>query len=118
VVEEVRQRPARRSRVWPVTGGALIALVMVLLLTGSNGPLSVLIPTLLAVAAAGVAVWAVRRSRADRAEYEARLTAWAATEAAVAERMRIARDLHDIVSHGLGLITVRAAATRLAGADA
>ncbi|WP_208646513.1 sensor histidine kinase [Micromonospora noduli] len=30
----------------------------------------------------------------------------------LAERLRIARDLHDIVSHGLGLITVRAAATR------
>ncbi|WP_327001640.1 histidine kinase [Dactylosporangium sp. NBC_01737] len=33
-------------------------------------------------------------------------------EAVLAERLRIARDLHDIVSHGLGLITVRAAATR------
>jgi signal transduction histidine kinase len=30
----------------------------------------------------------------------------------LAERLRIARDLHDIVSHGLGLITVRAASTR------
>ena len=57
-------------------------------------------------------MWAVRRARADRDAYEARLTAWAATEAVLAERLRIARDLHDIVSHGLGLITVRAAATR------
>ncbi|WP_309232233.1 sensor histidine kinase [Micromonospora tarensis] len=54
----------------------------------------------------------MRRSRADRTAYESRLTAWAASEAVLAERLRIARDLHDIVSHGLGLITVRAAATR------
>ncbi len=115
---EERQRPARRSRVWPVTAGASIALVTMLVLTGADGLPSVLMPSLIAVAAVGVAVWAVRRSRADRAEYEARLTGWAAAEATQAERMRIARDLHDIVSHGLGLITVRAAAARLAGADA
>ena len=33
----------------------------------------------------------------------------------LAERLRLAGDLHDIVSHGLGLITVRAAAARLSG---
>lgn len=115
---KVRQRPARRSRVWPVTTGALVVLVALLLTAGADGLSRVLMPSLIAVAAIGVAAWAVRRSRADRAEYEARLTGWAAAEATQAERMRIARDLHDIVSHGLGLITVRAAAARLSGADA
>ena len=60
-----------------------------------------------------VAGWAVYRTRAERAVYEARLLSWAAAESTAAERLRIARDLHDLVSHGLGLITVRAAAARL-----
>jgi signal transduction histidine kinase len=35
-------------------------------------------------------------------------------EAVLAERMRIARDLHDVVGHGMGAITVQAGAGRLA----
>ncbi|MEV4121694.1 histidine kinase [Micromonospora sp. NPDC049645] len=87
-------------------------LVMAMCTVGAQGPFSVVLPPLIVGGAVTAAVWAVRRSRADRAVYESRLTAWAASEAVLAERLRIARDLHDIVSHGLGLITVRAAATR------
>lgn len=89
-----------------------VAILLVLLTVGGEGPASVLVPSLLAVAAVGVAVWAVHRARVDRAAYETRLTDWAAAGAVQAERMRVAGDLHDIVSHGLGLITVRAAAAR------
>lgn len=115
MVQEVRQRPARRSRVWPVTGVAAIVLVTLLLLTGAEGVLAVVMPSLIAVGAVALAAWAIWRSRTDRIAYEARLTRWAASEAVLAERLRLAGDLHDIVSHGLGLITVRAAAARLAG---
>jgi signal transduction histidine kinase len=115
-VQEVRrQRPVRRSRVTPVTGVALVVLAAVLLVTGAEGLLAVLLPSVIAVTAVGVASWAIWRSRTDRAEYEARLTDWAASEAVLAERLRLAGDLHDLVSHGLGLITVRAAAARLTG---
>jgi signal transduction histidine kinase len=89
-----------------------VVLAITLCTTGAEGSLAVVLPGVIAGTAAAAAIWAVRRLRADRADYEARLTEWAATEAVLAERMRIARDLHDIVSHGLGLITVRAAATR------
>ncbi|MEU6409479.1 histidine kinase [Microbispora sp. NPDC046933] len=63
-----------------------------------------------------VTVWALSRARRQRIAYEARLTAWAGERAAQAERLRIARELHDLVSHGLGLITVRASAARYPGA--
>jgi signal transduction histidine kinase len=64
-------------------------------------------------------VWAVQRSTRQRREYEARLTEWAAERAVTQERLRIARDLHDLSSHGLGIITVCATSTSfLDGPDA
>ncbi len=105
-------RPSGRRSVLPVLVIVGLVLLMALCTVGGEGPASVAVPWIMVGGAAAAAVWAVRRSRADRNAYEARLTAWAASEAVLAERLRIARDLHDIVSHGLGLITVRAAATR------
>ncbi|MEU8183502.1 histidine kinase [Micromonospora sp. NPDC049044] len=105
-------RPCGRSRTVPVAAVVVSVLVMSLCTVGTQGPLALILPPLIVGGAVATAVWAVRRSRADRIAYESRLTAWAAAEAVLAERLRIARDLHDIVSHGLGLITVRAAATR------
>lgn len=61
-----------------------------------------------------LSIWAVNRLRVERAQHEAALARWEAAEAVIEERLRLARDLHDIVSHGLGMITVRtAAATHL-----
>ncbi|MGK5741339.1 sensor histidine kinase [Micromonospora sp. URMC 103] len=105
-------RPAGRSTVVPVSAVVISVLGMAMCTVGAQGPLAVVLPPVMVGGAVAAAVWAVRRSRADRAAYESRLTAWAASEAVLAERLRIAHDLHDIVSHGLGLITVRAAATR------
>ncbi|WP_239314059.1 sensor histidine kinase [Plantactinospora mayteni] len=105
-------RPAMRFSAMPVVAAVISVLVMVMCTVGAQGPLGVVLPPLIVGTAVAAAVWAVRRSRADRTAYESRLTAWAASEAVLAERLRIAHDLHDIVSHGLGLITVRAAATR------
>ncbi|MEV4511060.1 histidine kinase [Dactylosporangium sp. NPDC049525] len=105
-------RPSGRSSVAPVVVVVAVVLGLAMCTVGGDGPAAVVVPWLLVGAAVGAAVWAVRRARKDRSAYESRLTAWAATEAVLAERLRIARDLHDIVSHGLGLITVRAAATR------
>ncbi|MFF0151764.1 sensor histidine kinase [Micromonospora sp. NPDC005203] len=108
----VHPRPSGRSRTVPVVAVVVSVLVMAMCTVGTQGPLAVVLPSLIVGGAVAAAIWAVRRSRADRTAYESRLTAWAASEAVLAERLRIARDLHDIVSHGLGLITVRAAATR------
>lgn len=96
----------------PVLVVVASVLAMTLCTVGTQGPMAIVLPSLLVGLAVTTAVWAILRSRRDRARFEERLTAWAASEAVLAERLRIAHDLHDIVSHGLGLITVRAAATR------
>lgn len=108
----VHPRPSGRSSAAPVVVVVAVVLGMAMCAVGGDGTASAVVPWLMVAAAVAAAVWAVRRSRADRRTYESRLTAWAASEAVLAERLRIAHDLHDIVSHGLGLITVRAAATR------
>lgn len=106
-------RPRRtQSRTLIVAAVTISVLIMSMCTVGVDGPLRLVLPPIIVGGAVGALFWTVRRARADRAAYEARLTAWAATEAVLAERLHIARDLHDIVSHGLGLITVRAASTR------
>ncbi|MEV4764860.1 sensor histidine kinase [Micromonospora chokoriensis] len=105
-------RPSARSSVVPVLVVVASVLGMAMCTVGAQGPIAVVLPSALVGLAVATAVWAILRSRRDRAVHEERLTTWAAAEAVFAERLRIAHDLHDIVSHGLGLITVRAAATR------
>jgi signal transduction histidine kinase len=55
---------------------------------------------------AGLAGWLVRQSR----EYARRLTAHAADQAVTAERLRLARELHDMVAHSVGIIALQAGA--------
>ncbi|ONI85187.1 two-component sensor histidine kinase [Saccharothrix sp. ALI-22-I] len=54
------------------------------------------------------AAWALGRTTRIRRSYEARQAAEAAAKAIADERMRIARELHDVVAHSLSLITVKA----------
>jgi signal transduction histidine kinase len=54
------------------------------------------------------AAWALGRATRIRRAYEARRAAEASTKAVAEERMRIARELHDVVAHSLSLITVKA----------
>ncbi|MFL1380669.1 MULTISPECIES: sensor histidine kinase [unclassified Nocardiopsis] len=104
-----------RSRAGAVAAAVLTLLALVLTTTGAE-PRVLALAGVCAVAVAAVAVvaWAVLHSRRRRRTHEDELTRWAAERAAQAERLRIARDLHDLASHGLGLITVRAAAARTA----
>jgi signal transduction histidine kinase len=52
--------------------------------------------------------WTLGRAIRERRAYAAQTTAQATELALRAERLRIARDLHDIVSHNMSLIAVRA----------
>ncbi|MFD0203092.1 MULTISPECIES: sensor histidine kinase [Saccharothrix] len=54
------------------------------------------------------AAWALGRTTQFRRSYEAREAAEASVKAVAEERMRIARELHDVVAHSLSLITVKA----------
>ncbi|MFC0647034.1 sensor histidine kinase [Cellulomonas phragmiteti] len=98
-----------RSLVLPVLGAVLLVAVLA---TVALGP----VPWVVALAGGGVgmvtAAWAAMRLRSERLAHARDLARWSAAEAVLGERIAIARDLHDLVSHGLGLITVRAAAVR------
>lgn len=107
----------RHSTVGLASVALVLALAAVLLAVGvPDAPPWM---TVLALAAgAGAVVWALRQSGRDRRRFEVALQQQAAEQAVAAERLAIARDLHDIVSHGLGLITLRASvATRLTDRD-
>lgn len=112
-------RPTWRSRAWLVATGVLLVLACILSVTGAEPPEAAWITVLAAVGiAVTVMMWALLSTRAQRRRYEEELAEWAGERAAQAERLRIASDLHDLVSHGLGIITVRAAVARtLTGLD-
>lgn len=105
---QTRRDRSVRPAAWllPSVGGLALALAAVVLLLGLTWPFVAGLMLLFA----GVALWAVSRLRAERVEHRAALAKRDADKAALAERLRLARDLHDIVSHGLGMITVRTAA--------
>ena len=85
-------------------------------LTGDNSLPTVLIGT---VAAAGLGLYGgVRRERArERAVFEQRQEALEAERTVAEERVRIARELHDVVAHTLSLIIVQSEVLRTKLAD-
>ncbi|GAA1326765.1 sensor histidine kinase [Leucobacter albus] len=106
-------RPKWRTRAW-LDVGIVFLLAAILLATLSSENESVkqgIGYVTLAVIVGGLWV-TIARIRRQRRVYEQKLADWATERAAQAERLRIAADLHDLVSHGLGAITVRAAAAR------
>lgn len=106
-------RPTWRSRAWIVAAGFLAVLAGLLSFVGVDRPEAAWAAVGVAAAVAvSVIGWAFDRTRRQRRRYEEELAAWAGERARQTERLRIASDLHDLVSHGLGLITVRAAVAR------
>lgn len=69
---------------------------------------------LLPVDVAAVGAWATGRAVRARREYLAREASHRTERAVAEERMRIARDLHDVVAHSMSLITVQAGVAALA----
>ncbi|MFI9719889.1 sensor histidine kinase [Streptomyces sp. NPDC052396] len=64
--------------------------------------------------AASIALpWAVGNSVRQQRQYGEALRGHAAAQAVVAERLRIARELHDMVAHSIGVIAIQAGAAGL-----
>ncbi|MEV4465860.1 histidine kinase [Micromonospora echinofusca] len=97
---------SRRPWIWLLPAGALLVVMAAVPLLGLTWPFVII----LLLGFAAVSLWAIVRLRVERAEHKAAMARRDAAEAVLAERLRLARDLHDLVSHGLGMITVRAAA--------
>ena len=104
-MDESRRR-SRPSRLWLVPAGALLIVVTAVFALGLTWP-SI---TILLLGFGALSVWAIVALRVERVEHKQAMARRDAVEAVLAERLRIARDLHDLVSHGLGMITVRSAA--------
>ncbi|MFF0474705.1 sensor histidine kinase [Streptomyces sp. NPDC004284] len=98
--------PHRRSVLASLLAGALLYAVFPLVpkVDSDLVPLLVLLP--LALASHGVHLWR-QRERVLRAEQEAALR-----RAVEAERSRIARELHDVVTHNVSMMTIQAGAAR------
>ena len=93
------------------TGGAALALALALLVfvggTGrgrSEGAPAELVP----VGLASVIAWMTGYSVRQRRLYVVRLQHQAASSAVADERLRIARELHDVVAHSMSVIAVQA----------
>ncbi|MEV6692881.1 histidine kinase [Micromonospora sp. NPDC051196] len=97
---------ASRSR--RVSGiAAAVVLVTQLLAPFANGVVEPVDQAALSVLAV-VTAWALGNSVRTRREHAVALQAHAAAEAVTAERLRIARELHDMVAHSIGVIAIQA----------
>ncbi|GGA58165.1 hypothetical protein GCM10011490_05080 [Pseudoclavibacter endophyticus] len=97
---------------WPAAFLALSVLVFAVL-SWEAGPAVIWVTFVDLSLMVAIIIWTIRYTRRQRRRYERRLEEWARTDAVLHERLRIARDLHDLASHGLGLMTVRAATAKL-----
>jgi signal transduction histidine kinase len=113
-------RPAARAAYAAVAGAAALVAVFVacaLIYPKTAGELVLLIAVTAIAALAGILVRSRRAQLAalrDRAAALEREQVSAAARAAVEERLRIARDVHDLVGHGLSGIAVQSSTARLA----
>jgi signal transduction histidine kinase len=104
------------ARYGPAIRGAVVGLLAVVVVAGSVIGIGAadVAPTYAVLLVVAVLAGVLVLGREDRVEAMTR-------SAVVEERLRIARDLHDVVGHGVGAITVQAGAGRMAleaGADA
>ncbi|MFI6325905.1 sensor histidine kinase [Nonomuraea sp. NPDC050556] len=97
-----------RGRGWILAAVVTVTALAALTIAGTPASAPVwwtsLVGQLLPGAAAFGAVWTIGRAVAARRAYAARLS----EQAVVEERLRIARELHDVVAHSMGLIAVKA----------
>jgi signal transduction histidine kinase len=105
---EICYMAATRTRAVSVTGAAMVGAA--LLIPGAGG---LDLATLRGGAAfATIIAWLIGNSIRQAQARAELVRAQAAAQAAMAERLRIARELHDIVAHSIGIIAIQAGAGR------
>ncbi|MFY1595217.1 sensor histidine kinase [Micromonospora sp. WMMD737] len=97
---------ARRSR--RVSVPVAVAVLVVQITAGFVNPASDPINRATLAVLAVVTAWTVGNSVRARRGYAEALRSHAAAEAVTAERLRIARELHDMVAHSIGVIAIQA----------
>ncbi|MFI6448935.1 sensor histidine kinase [Kitasatospora sp. NPDC050543] len=95
---------------------SILALVMALLVLTSYATTRLVIgfqigtSTELAVALTAVVAWFIGHSSRQSREHARQLGTQAAAQAVTTERLRIARELHDMVAHSIGIVALQAGA--------
>jgi len=98
--------PGRRGLATLVTGAGLVAAATLVAGDSADGPGRVEVAfVVLVLGACWLLGWTLRERRA----HAARAAAQATTQAVTEERLRIAREIHDIVGHSLTVIAVKSA---------
>lgn len=106
MVALTRPRPRREPTIAIGVCGAVAVLLLSAMGTPAPAP-GVVGPLLVGVAFMGGA-WVTGRAVRERRAYTARAAEQLAGRAVAEERLRIARELHDVVAHSMSLIAVKA----------
>jgi signal transduction histidine kinase len=110
---------ARTGTARPRHALALLTVVVLSVSVGGTAPpgFTDLLRTALVGAVLLGTAWLLGRSVHERGRQEERALAAAAREAEARERLRLAREVHDVVSHTLGAVGMRAGVARYAAED-
>jgi signal transduction histidine kinase len=106
IIVATRSRPAWVAAL-VMTLGVLPGYAMIRSPLGSSHPFA---PNWQPYALTAVVAWLAGNSARLARDYADRLRAHAAAEAVAAERLRMSRELHDIVAHSIGIIALQAGA--------
>ncbi|MBB5933391.1 sensor histidine kinase [Streptomyces zagrosensis] len=99
---------ATRSRRTGLAAAALTLIVQIAVATSRTSATDSFTNTVLLCLVALVAAWTAGRALQERREHAAALRTQAAAQAVTAERLRIARELHDMIAHSMGIIAIQA----------